>query len=260
MTTISKPFIAAGLVAAAACAGASRTPGAAPAPAAAATAPASANVVPGGVRWFRTSAEQKAIYLEVYRAAGAALGGLSAGKPAGSWAVIMDADETVIDNSLFEQEIAQAGKAYSEAAWSAWVERAAAPAVAGAVEFTKRVQELGGRVVIVTNRSAQGCDATRRNLQAASIATDLVVCKGADGADDKNPRFEAVAQGRAPSTLPPLSVVMWVGDNIQDFPRATQALRSAAGTDPALARFGVSWFILPNPMYGSWEKNQLPPG
>jgi predicted secreted acid phosphatase len=45
---------------------------------------------------------------------------------------------------------------------------------------------------------------------------------------------------------------MWLGDNIQDFPMLTQTLRS--GPDSAYNKFGVSYFLLPNPMYGSWEK------
>ena len=56
--------------------------------------------------------------------------------------------------------------------------------------------------------------------------------------------------------LPPLDVLMWVGDNIQDFPRLTQSIRTAA--DSAFADFGETYIALPNPMYGSWERNQLP--
>lgn len=214
--------------------------------------------IPDGLRWSRASAEHRAIYLEVYRAAGDALTQLSAGRRAGSWAVILDADETVLDNSLYEQQRALAHQPFSEQTWKVWVQRAAAPALPGAAAFTQRVQQLGGRVVIVTNRDPAACAVTRENLQAAGIATDEVLCRTAGGGDDKNPRFDAVARGAAPLVLPPLDVVMWVGDNIQDFPHATQALRSAPAEDSTLTRFGTSWFVLPNPMYGSWEHNPLP--
>jgi predicted secreted acid phosphatase len=49
---------------------------------------------------------------------------------------------------------------------------------------------------------------------------------------------------------------MWVGDNIQDFPRLRQDVRTQG--DSVFAEFGDRFFVLPNPMYGSWERNALP--
>jgi predicted secreted acid phosphatase len=83
-----------------------------------------------------------------------------------------------------------------------------------------------------------------------------VLCKTDPSNSYKDVRFEAVAAGRAPSPLPPLRVVMWVGDNIQDFPRLRQDIRTAS--DSAFAEFGDRFIVLPNPMYGSWERNALP--
>jgi len=103
----------------------------------------------------------------------------------------------------------------------------------------------------VTNRAQAVCGDTRANLDAAGITTDLVLCKQ-PGQSDKNPRFDAVAAGTPPSTLPPLTVLMWIGDNIQDFPGTTQAIRELP--DSAFERFGRAWIVLPNPMYGSWER------
>ena len=128
--------------------------------------------------------------------------------------------------------------------------------VAGPGVLTRRARELGGRVVIVTNREQAQCDVTRANLQRVGIAADAVLCKTDPSNSFKDARFEAVAAGTAPSTLPALRVVMWVGDNIQDFPRLRQDLR--AQSDSAFADFGDRFFLLPNPMYGSWERNALP--
>ncbi len=73
-----------------------------------------------------------------------------------------------------------------------------------------------------------------------------------DGApSDKNPRFEAVASGRALSASAPLDIVAVVGDNILDFPRLSQAIKTQG--DAAFAEFGVRFFVVPNPMYGSWQ-------
>ena len=220
--------------------------------AAASTAPQ----VPGGIRWYAAAAEMRAAYLQAYRLATATIERAAQGRTAGSWAVILDADETTIDNSPYEIQQARLGVPYDSVTWDAWVKRGAARALPGVVEFTSRVHALGGRVVIVTNRDQPYCDATRENILRVGVPADEVLCRTDRANGSKDPRFEAVQRGTAPSVLPPLDVLMWVGDNIQDFPHLTQALRAAP--DSALAGFGEKYIVLPNPMYGSWERNPVP--
>jgi 5'-nucleotidase (lipoprotein e(P4) family) len=211
--------------------------------------------MPGAIVWSRASAEHRALFLQTYRAAEAELEQRGRNLPRGNWAVVLDADETVLDNSVYQQERAQAGLGFTPQSWNAWVRRGAATALPGAAHFTKRAQELGGRVVIVTNRDAEVCAATRDNLRRVEIPTDLVLC-APPGQSDKNIRFRAIEAGTAAPSVPAMRVVMYVGDNIQDFPNLGQ--ESRAGTDTAFAEFGRSYFLLPNPMYGSWERNPLP--
>jgi 5'-nucleotidase (lipoprotein e(P4) family) len=231
----------------------------APAPRVAATPAASpaavANTLPSAndVKWSRTSAEHRAIFIETYRAAGDRLVTLSAVHQPGSWGVILDADETVLDNSEYEAGRIPFGGSFDAAAWTKWVMEGRAPALAGAVAFTSRVHELGGKVVIVTNRDDAECSITRSNLDRAFIHADLVLCK--TSTDDKNPRFDAVQNGSAAPGFPALVVLEWVGDNIQDFPHLSQSIRD--GSDAGFSRFGESFFVLPNPMYGSWQANPL---
>ena len=217
---------------------------------------AAADSIGNEVRWFRASAEQRAVYLQAYRNAAEKLQRRSAGRTAQSWAVILDADETVLDNSLYEQDLSARHAKYDEASWRVWVMAQSATAIPGAAAFTSLVRRLGGRVVIVTNRIDDYCEATRSTLQRAGVVADEVLCRTDVQSDSKDPRFEAVAAGTAPSVLPPLTVLMWVGDNIQDFPHLTQAIRTAPESD--FADFGEKYIALPNPMYGSWEKNPLP--
>ena len=210
--------------------------------------------LPNEIRWFRTSAEYRALTRQAYLVAGDKLPELSRGLAPQQWAVILDADETVLDNSEYQRRRAMLDSGYTEASWAAWVNERAAPAVPGAPEFTRRVHELGGRVAIVTNRADSLCAATRANLQTAGIETDLVLGQ-TPGPGDKNPRFQKVQNGTAAAGVPPLTVVAWVGDNILDFPGMSQAARN----DPrALVDFGRKFFILPNPMYGSWQQNRDP--
>ena len=208
-------------------------------------------VLPRETHWFRNSAEYRAIALGTFRSAGARLTQLVQARRPGTWAVILDADETVLDNSEYQKRLAETGGTYSDASWNAWVRERAAPAIPGAVEFFTTVRRLGGRIAIVTNRDTEVCADTRENLIRLGLTSDVVLCR-VNRVSDKNPRYDAITDGTATPGIPAVEVVMWVGDNIQDFPHMSQAAR----TDPGLlAPFGDRWFMLPNPMYGSFEGN-----
>ena len=204
------------------------------------------------VHWFRTAAEYRALALQVYRSAGRMVEGIGDGRVPGTWAVIMDADETVLDNSEFERRIAESGEPFEEEMWSEWVLEEAAGAIPGARDFIERVQTAGGRVAIVTNRDEVLCPATRRNLAALGIQPAVVLCERETG--EKEPRFRQVQDGTAADGLPPLAVVAWIGDNIGDFPDLDQDARE--GPEEAYRLFGSRYFVLPNPMYGSWMGNE----
>src|SRR5262249_23395390 len=112
---------------------------------------------PLAIRWVRVSAERRAATLQTYSLATKRLEALANSLTSGTWAVSLDADETVLDNSLHKKELAAAGTPLNAENLSEWVKRKEATAVPGSVAFTKRVQTLGGRVVIVTNRTQSQC-------------------------------------------------------------------------------------------------------
>ncbi len=209
--------------------------------------------LPRDIRWARASAERDAVFLQTYRAAGEHLRELAAGRAPGTWAVVLDGDETILDNSVYQRRRALVDSSYTPATWAAWVAEEAAPALPGALAFTHLVTRLGGRVVVVTNRSEAGCPATRTTLQRIGVPASAVLCQ--TGPSDKNPRFADVEAGRVPG-LPALAIAMWVGDNVNDFPGLSQdAARASAD---AFDRFGDTFWMLPNPMYGSWESRPDP--
>lgn len=210
--------------------------------------------IPLALRWYRASAEVTGIFLQTYRAATSAVEQMALTQGAQPWGVIMDADETVLDNSMYQQM--RGGRGYSSATWQAWVKSEKAVALPGSIEFVRRVHALGGTVSIVTNRESTVCIETEQNLKSVGLNVDQVLCKPAGPNDDKNPRFDAVKSGVGPSKLSAMRVVMWLGDNIKDFPGASQQVRK--GGVSAYAEVGKTWFVLPNPLYGSWDKNPVP--
>lgn len=206
---------------------------------------------PDSIRWVRQSAEYVAALEQVYRLAAARLESETRGRPAGSWAVILDADETLISNVTYQAERARLGLPYTPETWNAWVRRREATPLPGGAVFLARVRALGGRIAIVTNRLQSECEDTAAVFAAHALVYDAMLCRENGGTSDKNPRFDAVAQGRTPASATPVEVLAYVGDNILDFPRLTQAVRDKGA--PAFEPFGVRYFVVPNPMYGSWQ-------
>lgn len=217
------------------------------------TIPAPEAAWPPGLHWARNSAEHRAIFLQLYRLAGERLEELAAGRAAGSWAVIADADETVLDNTQYQRELAERGEPYTERSWAVYVARRDAPPLPGAREFLERVHQLGGVTAIVTNRRESLCDDTRANFRRMDLRFDVMLCRPEEGSGDKNPRFRAVATGTVTPELPPLEVLLFLGDNIGDFPELDQGVRFAGPV--AFGPFGDRYFLFPNPLYGSWEEN-----
>ncbi len=205
------------------------------------------------LHWMRNSAEYKAIVLQTYRLAAMQLKVLVADKRPGTWAIATDADETVVDTSNFTRQWDLVGRQSqpAEELWKASVARQADPPLPGAVEFLRLVHSLGGRIAVVTNRVDTNCPDLAANFRAFNIPFDVMLCKEDD--PRKESRWEAVESGMTSAGLPPLEIVMWLGDNIQDFPRHDQQLRLE--DEQAFIGFGDRYFVFPNPTYGSWEGN-----
>lgn len=213
--------------------------------------PGTTQTLPKDVHWSRNSAEHKAAVLQTYRLATERLEELAEGRDPGTWAVSVDADETAIDNSIFEVEISVAGS-YNETTWVDWVKRQEATPQPGAIAFLNRVHELGGKVAIVTNRKERDCPDTEAVFNRYGIPYDHIFCREGDDRN-KTPRFERIEAGTTAAGWPPLEILVWLGDNIVDFPHLDQSLRFEP--EAAFEGFGDRYFIFPNPMYGSWEDN-----
>ncbi len=214
------------------------------------TAGSCASGLANDLHWSRNSAEHRALLLQLYRRAGEVLAARVADLEPGTWAVALDADETVIDNSLYFREQAKCGEGRFDR-WGAWVRRQEAMPLPGAVGFLNQVHEMGGKIAIVTNRGPTRCPHTEENFKKVSIPFDVMLCR--QNGKSKEGRWRQIEEGKTPAGLPPLKIMMWLGDNITDFPGLDQEVRNQP--DAAFERFGVEYFLLPNPMYGSWTDN-----
>ncbi len=215
------------------------------------SAPPQAETLPDSLKWVQRSAEYHATVHQTFRLATAAVERHASTSGTTAWAVVLDADETVISNLQYQIERSRVGAGFSPETWAAWVRRREATPLPGASQFLARVRALGGRIAIVTNRLQSQCEDTAAVFRAGALVFDAMLCRPDDGPSDKNPRFAAVAAGQTAAGAAPIQVAAYVGDNIQDFPTLTQAARQQG--DTAFAEFGVRYFVLPNPMYGGWQ-------
>ncbi len=208
--------------------------------------------MPTGLHWVRNSAEYKALTRQVYTLATKELEArVAAGEFKGKvWGVTLDADETILDNSLEAKE--RRGAGFDGVVWTEWCRREEAPAVPGSVAFIRRVKELGGKVAVVSNRGVLVQKSTEANLKKLGVDFDVVLLK--DGTGEKEPRWDLIENGKAKPGLPAFELVMYFGDNIEDFPGLGQELAGEESAD-AFAAFGSKYFVLPNPVYGSYAKN-----
>jgi 5'-nucleotidase (lipoprotein e(P4) family) len=168
-------------------------------------------------------------------------------------AIVVDADETMIDNGPYESWLVKAGQDYSGKTWGAWVAAAAAPAVPGAVEFAKYADSKGVKVFYVTNRSADQEEATRKNMEAlgfpmgGNVDTFLMSKEKEDWTSKKGTRRDFVGKD--------YRVLLLLGDNYGDFSddygkSEAERLTSLQGN---MAHIGRDWIFIANPEYGSFE-------
>jgi 5'-nucleotidase (lipoprotein e(P4) family) len=223
--------------------------------------------------WAGTAVERNALTLQAYSQARIALDRALKNK---KWtaapeqqgrslrslppAIILDVDETILDNSPFEAQQILDGGVFEPAKWNAWAQSATAAALPGAREFTNYAHSKGVTVYYVTNREAILKAATRANLEKAGFPfdpnKDTVYCRGEKpdwGQDKTTRRAEIAAHYR---------ILLLFGDDLGDFiSGASSSLADRQRlVEPHAADWGTKWFVLPNAMYGSWENALYPPG
>lgn len=198
--------------------------------------------------WYQQSAECRALYYQAYELARLRLDKALEISSKEKNAVVVDIDETVLDNSPYQAWCILNGKNYPEG-WAEWTSKAEAKALPGAVEFLNYAASKGVEVFYITNRKKKEMEATIKNLQKEGfpMADTLHVLPRTD-VSNKESRRQKVAQNH--------KIVLLAGDNLNDFaefwekqsPSVRQAIADSLKTE-----FGRQFIILPNPMYGDWE-------
>lgn len=225
--------------------------------------------------WQQTALEHDLVYAEIYRDAREKLpralhdrqwdalpheeresvrhGHLRGLKPA----IILDVDETVLDNSPYQARQIRAGKtSFDPVAWNTWCKQAIARPLAGTLAFTRYAAARGVRVIYISNRDQALNQATLMNLRKAGfpVADDnallglgMKIDDCEQHGSDKGCRRKLIAHK--------YRVLMEFGDQVGDFVdvRSNTTGGRESAVEPYRDWIGERWFVLPNPVYGSWQ-------
>ena len=205
-----------------------------------------------GLLWMRTSAEYRALAYQGYNVAMNALK-MAVTDPSHQrkpLAIVLDADETVVDNTkLMGESIVNGNGRFDAPWWRQAVHQGKSQAMPGAVEFLNEVHKQGVEIFYVSNRYAPvNLDVTIQNFKELgfpSVDKDHVLLFEKDS--DKQPRFDMIAKK--------YYVVVYMGDNAGDFPIGTKGKTLAERNsiiDAHKEDFGTTFVVFPNPAYGSW--------
>ena len=200
--------------------------------------------------WMQTSAEFRALCYQSFNLAKMNLDMfLAAYTGSKKVAVIVDADETVIDNSAYEAFLVGNDFGYSSKTWTPWMAAAQATAIPGALEFLNYAKEKGVEIFYVTNRKMVGYDGTAKNLKALGFPdVDKKHLLLRTGSSDKQERRDIVAKDN--------EIAFLMGDNLNDFASvfAKKPVADRFGeVDKIKDTWGKKFIVLPNPTYGEWE-------
>lgn len=202
------------------------------------------------VIWQQTSAEYVALCHQAFNAAKKQLNYYndfgSSDKPP---IIVMDIDETVLDNSPYNGYLTLNNKEYSEASWRKWTSLSQAEAIPGAVKFIEYASVTGIPIYYISNRSDEDLQTTIQNM------IDLGLPVNQDNFFLKQEGFtkSSIRDGLSKQ----FEIILSIGDNLADFEEVYErqlGLKERKDIANSMGnQFGNKYIILPNVMYGGWR-------
>ncbi len=206
------------------------------------------------VLWFQKSGEAQALYYQGYNLGKMRLDEIlnkrlkNKGKKGLKPAIVLDIDETILDNSPHQAWYVLNGKG-NPFNWSIWFNRAEAKALPGAIEFLQYADSKGVEIYYISNRNEAQKEATMKNLLnvGAPQVTMKHVLLQQPGEKGKQLRRKEVSKTH--------EIVLLFGDNLGDFSGFDDlsVSRRIQAVDKHKEDFGKKLIVFPNPMYGDWE-------
>ncbi len=204
--------------------------------------------LPNDVRWVRESKEYVALCNQVYANAIDKLkdtispNNYSLNIINNNYAVVMDLDETVLDNSVYQVELYNKNEKYNPDSWDEWVIKEDAKLVPGAYDYISFLRNHNIQIIFISNRMHKRLQETKNNMLELGVYSDNdIYLLRLDRSDKKTIRRAEIfnSTGRMKG-FKQFEIIQYLGDAIGDFEVDN------------LDRFGLDQFVFPNPMYGKW--------
>jgi 5'-nucleotidase (lipoprotein e(P4) family) len=204
----------------------------------------------GAYLWFQTSGEYRALCYQAYNLGRLKLDRDLENKHNKKRAVVLDLDETVLDNSFSGADEIQSRQNWDKESFNRWVAKKSAVAVPGATEFLRYAVSRQVEIFYISNRKTFQVEDTFVNLKKLGIPVkkENLLLQG----------DEWGKESRRLEVLKKYEIVLFFGDNLGDFHKDWDGKTSEerrALVDSHRDDFGEKFIVLPNPLYGDWEKS-----
>ena len=161
------------------------------------------------------------------------------------YAVVMDLDETVMDNSQYQVQLFRKNETFNQTSWSEWVNMEKAKLLPGAKDFINFLRSKNIQIIFMSNRMDYNLVPTKNNLKSLGVLSDSdIFLLRLDKSDKKDVRRNEIfnSSGRM-KKYPPFNVIAYFGDQYGDFPKVDN-----------IDEWPEQYYMFPNPMYGKWAR------
>ena len=238
------------------------------------------------VNWVQQSGEYRALTHQAFNIAKVSFNSAVLSR-INEPAIIVDLDETILDNSPYQASLIGSNKGFEGKTWDQWIKAEQTLAIPGAIDFINYINANGGKVFFISNRGVSSINSkindleisTKRNmirLGFEGVNEQSLLLKGKftktiNGRTDtsKQWRIDAVSNGQVDGINH--NVVILIGDNLNDFADISKndnVVRKEFVTKTKEQQgilvmtsdgFQPAYITLPNPIYGDWENGLYNP-
>lgn len=199
--------------------------------------------------WYQYSSEYRALAFQAYNVARVSLEVKTRYRYKSPPCIVLDLDETCLNNSPYSGYQIKHEKAYSSEDWQRWTAQEAADSIPGCVSFLKFADEQNVEIFYVSNRRVAELDATMANMEKLGfpqVSKEHFYLRTDES--NKEARRKAIEEEH--------TIIMFFGDNLNDFSEIFEKKSTeerAELVNENSYRWGVDFIIIPNPNYGSWQ-------
>ena len=198
--------------------------------------------------WHKNSAEYKALCLQAYNAAKNKLDIELSKNIDKTLAIVADLDETILNNTPYNEMLIEENTSYNQENWSDWVNKKIATAVPGSLDFFSYADSKGVEIIYLSNRRVENYEPTKENLISLGFpfkeSTQMLLRTNSRDKDERRKSIENY------------NIIMFVGDNLGDFDSTFFNKDNDERWEISKSKkekFGDSFILIPNLIYGDWE-------